>query len=104
MQDDKNKNEWYGNKELYEMFLSLKKEFLDLKSELSLTRQFIKQYNHLQQTVNMCMDKIDALEKMEDFATGMSRGKRELLFAIRKWGGWIVAIISSTVMICSYFF
>ena len=32
MSDETRGKEWYGNKELYEMFLNLKKEFLELKA------------------------------------------------------------------------
>ena len=95
--------EWYGNKELYEMFMNLKKEFLELKAELSLTRQFIKQYNHLQQTLNSCIEKIDTLEKIEDFTSGIIKGRSDLIIAFRKWGGWIIATAASAVAIYAHF-
>ncbi|MFA6711226.1 MAG: hypothetical protein WCS33_00770 [Candidatus Caldatribacteriota bacterium] len=103
MSDETRGKEWYGNKELYEMFLNLKKEFLELKAELSLTRQFIQQYNHLQKTLNLCMEKIDQLEKIEDITFGMSKGKKDILIAIRKWGGWVVGTAASAIAIYAHF-
>lgn len=101
--EQKTSEEWYGNKDLFEMFVNLKKEFLELKADLSLTRQFIKQYNHLQQTLNTCIDKINILEQIEDVNRGFIKGRSDIIIGFRKWGGWLIAVAASAVAIYAHF-
>jgi len=72
--------DWYGNKELFEMIQ-------DLKEDLQETRTVVQRYNGLRRDL---ADVMERLTKMEQKRLGQT----ETLEAIRKWGGWIIALIT----------
>lgn len=74
------KEQWYSNKDLYEMVR-------DLREEVQTMIRVAKEYNSLRETLNDCIRRITAIEER---ALGRySAGK-----AVREWGGWIVAILA----------
>lgn len=74
------KEQWYSNKDLYEMVR-------DLREEVQTMIRVVKEYNGLRETLNDCIRRITA---MEERALGRyGAGK-----AVREWGGWIVAILA----------
>lgn len=74
------KEQWYSNKDLYEMLN-------DLRDETKTMIRVAKEYNGLRQTLN---DLIHRVTVMEERALGRySVGK-----AVREWGGWIVALLA----------
>ena len=81
--------QWYSNKELYEMIDSLKDELLE-------TRRVVKEYNELRRTLNAVVVKVDDMEKK-------GQGKKEVADNIRLWGGWAVAILVFLWAIASKF-
>lgn len=77
---DKGREEWYSNKELYEMFQSL-------KEELKLTIEAVKRYNGIRNDLNNVMGRLLAIEQQ-------AIGRYTVGKALREWGGWVVAILS----------
>ena len=78
---------WYSSKELFEMMLDMQKEFsglrtdvANLRTELTATRDILRQYNGLR----------ERLDAMENQAIGRANIGR----SIREWGGWLVAVLS----------
>lgn len=82
--------EWYSNKELYELIQTLNKETIALRSEMLETRNLISKYNGLREEVAVVKEKIVQIE-------AVSTGKNKVLEAIRNWGGWLVAIIALAI-------
>ena len=78
MADERNIEQWYTNKEIYEMVR-------ELTIELQETREAVKSYNGLRKDLNWCMQQIQ-----NDI--GLSTGREIVWAAIRDWGGWFVAI------------
>ena len=78
--------QWYSNKELFEMVQSLK---IDLKE----TNSLIKEYNGLRKRLDQCeLTLVDLCSQ--------SKGRSAVAKGIREWGGWIIAIC--TVLITIY--
>jgi len=89
-----NEKEWYSNKELFDMIQSL-------KEEMTQTRSVIKRYNGLRQDMMESYQKINQNEEKINEIENTEKGKHELAEAIRKWGGWFVAIASLIYAITS---
>ncbi|AEE95277.1 hypothetical protein [Mahella australiensis] len=53
--------EWYNNKELYEMFQNIESEMYKLRQEMAETRAIIRDYNGLRQKVEDTSGKINTL-------------------------------------------
>lgn len=88
------KEQWYTAKDLFEMVQELQKGVKDLSTQLQLTslemkqtRDIVAKYNGLREEIKTCGDRIDTLENQ-------SIGARNVMKAIREWGGWIVAILA----------
>jgi hypothetical protein len=73
-------DQWYTNKELYEMVIGL-------KDDLQETRVLIQQYNGLRKRLDAC----DAT--LADLVS-QAKGRATVGNAIRSWGGWIFGLIS----------
>jgi ferric-dicitrate binding protein FerR (iron transport regulator) len=82
-------DEWYSNKDLFEFFNALRREFDNLKSEMQQTREVIRRYNGLRE--ELAQVKAD-VQTMKDEA----RGRGSVGRAIREWGGWITAILAAS--------
>ncbi|MCL6634005.1 MAG: CCDC90 family protein [Alicyclobacillus herbarius] len=84
---DAKSEEWYSNKDLFEFFNALQREFDGLKAEMQQTREVIRRYNGLREE----LEKVKAdVQTMQDEARGRSSVGR----SIREWGGWGVALLS----------
>lgn len=81
-------NEWFDNRQLYEMIQKLNKVIMSLRTELAVTRQIVSQYNNLR-------GRLDATEAKVNRWESAKSGKDDLKRAILAWGGWIVAIASA---------
>ncbi len=81
------KEQWYTNKELFEMVQGLKEDMQAMSQELKQTREIVARYNGLRQQIEECSRKILAIENR---AAGQSAVGR----AIREWGGWIFGLVS----------
>jgi hypothetical protein len=71
---------WYGNKELFEMIQGL-------KEDLQETRTAVQRYNGLRRDLANVMQRLTIMEQKK-------LGQTETFEGIRKWGGWIIAIIT----------
>ena len=72
------REQWYTNKEIYEMVVSL-------KDELRKTQDVVVKYNGIRTDLTFCMEKILEHEHRTD-------GKNIVGQAIRDWGGWLFAL------------
>jgi len=73
------KEQWYTNKEIYEMVQSL-------KIELRNTQDIVKKYNGIREDVTWCV------ERLKKFKT-TKEAHYTLLEGFREWGGWLVALV-----------
>ena len=86
-------NNWYSNKELFEMIDKFKEEVNDLTVEMKETKMLIRDYNGLRKNINDNNRKVGELER-----------KIETLVDSRKeYIGYIIAAISTLFLILNYF-
>lgn len=84
---------WYSNKELFEMMEGFKKEVTDLRLEMRETKTLIRDYNGLRKNINDNNKKVGEIER-----------KVETLVDSRKeYIGYIIAAISTLFLILNYF-
>ncbi len=84
------KDNFYTNREIYEMLMDEKDARLKLTQELSLTRESIKKYNGLlERTVNH----EERLRVLEDKDTE-KEGKVKLWDGIKNYSVWIIGLIT----------
>ena len=84
------KDNFYTNREIYEMLMEEKDARLKLTQELSLTRESIKKYNGLlERTVNH----EERLRVLEDKDTE-KEGKVKLWDGIKNYSVWIIGLIT----------
>jgi len=81
------KEQWYSNKDLFEMVQSLRGEMQSTRAELQETRIVVRQYNDLRKQLVGCQR--DILEIRQQAA-----GRSKVWDGIRLWGGWIVALLA----------
>lgn len=86
-------NNWYSNKELFEMIDKFKEEVNGLTVEMKETKMLIRDYNGLRKNINDNNRKVGELER-----------KIETLVDSRKeYIGYIIAAISTLFLILNYF-
>lgn len=86
-------NNWYSNKDLFEMIDKFKEEVNDLTVEMKETKMLIRDYNGLRKNINDNNKKVGELER-----------KIETLVDSRKeYIGYIIAAISTLFLILNYF-
>ena len=86
-------NNWYSNKDLFEMIDKFKEEVNDLTVEMKETKMLIRDYNRLRKNINDNNKKVGELER-----------KIETLVDSRKeYIGYIIAAISTLFLILNYF-
>ena len=86
-------NNWYSNKDLFEMIDKFKEEVNDLTVEMKETKMLIRDYNGLRKNINDNNKKVGELER-----------KVETLVDSRKeYIGYIIAAISTLFLILNYF-
>lgn len=86
-------NNWYSNKDLFEMIDKFKEEVNDLTIEMKETKMLIRDYNGLRKNINDNNKKVGELER-----------KIETLVDSRKeYIGYIIAAISTLFLILNYF-
>lgn len=74
------KEEWYSNKDLFEMVQGL-------TQDLQETRAVIKEYNGLRKDLGKTMSEV---AEIKDQMTG----RNQVWDGIRNWGGWIIALLT----------
>ena len=85
-------NNWYSNKELFEMMEDLKEDMMDLRLEMKETKTLVRDYNGLRQNINNTKKKIGELERKVDTHTD---NRKEYI-------GYIIAAISILFLILNY--
>lgn len=82
------KEQWYTNKDLYEMMVNLSKGLEKSNAELVKIQVMIRDYNGLKERVDKCEQRIDQ-------STGIGRGSRDM------WG-YVVGGIGLLLALFSY--
>lgn len=88
MRLEETRQEWYTNKELYEMMVDLSKRLETTNAEMAKTQVLIRDYNGLRERLDKCEQRLDE-------GTGQKSGSKDmwgyivggigLLFAILAW-------------------
>ena len=84
------KEQWYSNKDLFEMVQSLQGQMAQLSLEIQKTTVLIRDYNGLRERLNTCEQRLDQ-------ATGTGRGAREMWGYVVGGIGLLLALISYVV-------
>lgn len=83
-------NEWYTNKDLFEMIGQLTKQMAELKNEMHETTRIIREYNGLRRTMGELEQKLIRMETSE-------RTSKESSKSWRDWIAWIIAVIMAVI-------
>lgn len=83
------KNQWYTNKELYELINNL-------QFELQETRTAIKKYNGLYSKLNAVKEDVDEIKAIQE-------GKKEFGEQIKSWSGWLFGLVTLIYMIIKFY-
>ena len=81
------KDQWYTNKELYEMQVGLSKKMEALSAELGKTQIMIRDYNGLRERLQECEQRIDLV-------TGQRAGGKDMWGYVVGGIGLLFAILS----------
>ena len=84
------KDNFYTNREIYEMLMDEKDARLKLTQELSLTREYVKKYNGLLEKI---VNHEERLRVLEDKDTE-KEGKNKLWEGIKGYSVWIIGLIT----------
>ena len=82
--------EWYTNKQLFEMLQGLKDDMAETRVELAATRESVRRYNGLREDLEDVRTRVTAIEQQ-------GVGRARVGSAIREWGSWIMALSSLVV-------
>ncbi|WBX81282.1 hypothetical protein PD280_06055 [Virgibacillus salarius] len=77
--------QWYTNKDLFELINGL-------RSEMQETRNVIKKYNGLREELGAVKEKVERIE-------AKTEGRKSVAEAIRLWGGWLFALVTLVVLL-----
>ena len=101
--DVKEKQQWYSNKDLFEMLQ-------DLKNDLLQTRADLRKYNDLRAAMaelqKSCMTTIEDVQEIKmQYMSLMSKyhGKKIVEEGFLRWGGWIFGFVSLAATIYKLF-
>lgn len=86
---DRDKGQWYTNKDLFELIN-------ELQIEMRETREAIKKYNGL-------YDKVATVKKQVDHIESITEGRNKFKEAIRLWGGWLFGLVTLVILIYQTF-
>ena len=82
--------EWYTNKELYEMMVELNKGLEGTNAEMAKTQVMIRDYNGLRERLDKCEQRLDE-------GTGQKSGSKDMWGYIVGGIGLLFAILSQAV-------
>lgn len=84
---EKEQEQWYTTRDLFEMMQSMQKEMSALRLEMQKTSTLIRDYNGLRQKLDECEKRIDLFE-------GKNTGSRDMWGYLVGAFGILVAIVS----------
>lgn len=100
--EKREEEKFYSNREIYEMMMSEKDARLQLREELKLTREHLKQYNGLKDKIRNHGDRLGAIEEVISKSEGYKKGKFAVGQAVIKWTGWVVALITIGALLAQF--
>lgn len=89
----KEQQNWYSNKELFEMLEGVKNDMIDLRIEMKETKTLIRDYNGLRKTINDTKKEVSELKQQVE--TNQDNRKEYI--------GYIIAAISTLFLLLNYF-
>lgn len=81
------KDQWYTNKDLFEMVQALRADMQDTRAELQETRVAVRQYNNLREQLGECQRDVLAMQQK-------TMGRSAVADGIRLWGAVIIALVA----------
>lgn len=81
--------QWYTNKELFEMISGLKDDLIE-------TRKVVREYNDLRRSLNDCIRRVSDIEQR-------NIGKQNVEQAILRWTPWAIAVVSAVAALYAFF-
>jgi hypothetical protein len=88
---EERREQWYGNKEIYDMLMGLKEEISEVRFEMRETKILIRDYNGLRSIVQDCKERLD-------LATGQANQSK----SIWEKTGYLVGAAGLTFAIWTY--
>lgn len=88
-----NNQNWYSNKELFEMLEAVKNDITDLRLDIKETKTLIRDYNGLRKTINDTKKEVSELKQQVE--TNQDNRKEYI--------GYIIAAISTLFLLLNYF-
>lgn len=88
--------QWYSNKELFELINHVQKDFTKLRAEMSETRRIIMKYNGLYQKIEKINSELKEMKAKQE-------GKNNFEKSIQDWGGWIFGLITLVILLINQF-
>ncbi len=85
--------QWYTNKELFEMLNNMREEFKDLSAEMRETRAIIRKYNGLREEVGECRKEVESVKEQMDVLKAKADGRSSVWNDIRGWVGVFLAFL-----------
>lgn len=86
--------QWYTNKDLFELINNMQGDFKNLRSEMRETRIMIKQYNGLREEIGETKKEVQEVKDKVENIESRGQGKKAVFDGIVKYGGWIIAILT----------
>lgn len=96
-------DEFYTNREIYEMLLAEKDERVKLSEELKLTRQYIEQYNGLRKEIQNHSLQIKDLQEARISLEQTAKGKHSVGQGVLNWGGLAFGLVATGILIIQFF-
>jgi len=110
MSESVKNNEWYSNKDLFEMMQSFKKELQDVRDtmrglnhDMQLTRSEIKQYNNLRASLNQCITEVHEVKQEVHDMKSEAKGKKSVGVAVIAWTSFGIGIITLLAKMTGWF-
>ena len=112
--NEQHNQDWYSNKDLFEMLQNFKKEFSTtvteitnsmkgLGQELAVTRAEIKQYNNLRGTLNTVIEDVVDIKKEITEIKSEAKGKKAVGVATIAWTSFGIGIITLLAKMTGWF-
>jgi len=86
------REEWYSNKELYELIMEMSDGLNALNVELKETQRVVKKYNSLRETLGECQLKIQEMENR-------AQERQRIGLFTREWVGWLIGLLSFLLLL-----
>lgn len=99
MSENRERDQWYSNKEIYERLMDISKDFISLRGEMRETRTLIKQYNGLREEIEKVSKEHAITNEKVKTILNVQAGRNSVWDNLRNWGGWIFGFLTLIILI-----